>query len=418
MSQLESSFTSEHADLLNRWALEVQEKISWKVCSPCWHKALQMNWLDFKDERFCGIRLSKLENFIKAASFLASSVEETFHNENLMGNKIDLVLVDGSLKYRDPKLNFLTLKQAMQLGPLVSNRYTQLNTFENDPWALANAGLSHEAIFCRLPDRFEGQIHINFERITSQAISFPRLTLWVPKHSKVNVTVSSIGIEDHLAIECIDVIQEANSQFEMVWARHSGSKSLSMSYVRAHLNRDATFKLCDLSEGGQVSRLDAHVQLLEENASCDLIGLNMLAQKSQSQVNILVEHKAENCHSSQLFKAVVKDLAKNIFQGKIYVHPQAQQTRAYQISRNLVLNEGAVAQSRPNLEILADDVKASHGSTTGQVDEEALFYMLSRGIGLQKATSLLVHGFLVDIIERITDLNLKLLWKKKLQRYH
>jgi Fe-S cluster assembly protein SufD len=127
----------------------------------------------------------------------------------------------------------------------------------------------------------------------------------------------------------------------------------------------------------------------------------MLQQASQSHTHVFVEHAAPHARSLQKFKGVLKDIAQSSFEGKIFVRPVAQKTEAYQLNHNLLLSEGAIANAKPNLEIFADDVKASHGATFSQVDEEQLFYLKSRGLSSMDATQLLIRGFMQEMIDQI-----------------
>ena len=117
--------------------------------------------------------------------------------------------------------------------------------------------------------------------------------------------------------------------------------------------------------------------------------------------NMRVEHKAPHCDSHELFKGILEGRARSVFNGRIYVHPGAQKTDAKQTNRNLLLSKDAVANSNPQLEIFADDVKCTHGSTVGQLDDLGVFYLRSRGIGEEAARSLLTYAFAADIVERI-----------------
>ncbi len=148
---------------------------------------------------------------------------------------------------------------------------------------------------------------------------------------------------------------------------------------------------------------DYRVALAGENGEVDLIGGWQLADDSRVAINIHVEHIAPHCRSSQLFKGVLRDTSRSSFIGKIYVHREAQKTDAFQLNNNLILSDRASAHSEPNLEIFADDVKASHGSTTGQFDPTELFYLRSRGLSDAAARALLVDAFLKPITDQIGD---------------
>lgn len=127
----------------------------------------------------------------------------------------------------------------------------------------------------------------------------------------------------------------------------------------------------------------------------------MLSDKRESHTHIFMEHQAPNCRSYQLFKSVLNDFSRSSFEGKIMVRQAAQKTEAFQLNNNLILNDHAHADSKPNLEIFADDVKASHGATIGQLDGDQLFYMKTRGFSDATAKNLLIYGFCEQVIEMI-----------------
>jgi Fe-S cluster assembly protein SufD len=122
-----------------------------------------------------------------------------------------------------------------------------------------------------------------------------------------------------------------------------------------------------------------------------------------------VYHRNENCKSSQLIKSVMLGKSNGTYQGKIYVDKSAQKTNGYQLSKALILSEKSEFNSKPELEIYADDVKCSHGSTTGNIDENSIFYLMSRGLTRDQASKMIVEGFLNEVIETITEDNIKLL---------
>lgn len=128
----------------------------------------------------------------------------------------------------------------------------------------------------------------------------------------------------------------------------------------------------------------------------------MLADKREAHTHIFMEHQAPHCRSFQLFKSVLNDFSRSSFEGKIMVRQAAQKTEAFQLNNNLLLSDHAHADSKPNLEIFADDVKASHGATVGQLDIDQLFYMKTRGFSDQAAKNLLIFGFCEQVVEMIT----------------
>jgi len=138
-----------------------------------------------------------------------------------------------------------------------------------------------------------------------------------------------------------------------------------------------------------------------ENIESHLYGLYLAGGRQLVDNHTLVDHRKPHCQSNELYKGVMKDESTGIFNGKIYVREKAQKTNAFQQNNNLMLGKKAVVDSKPQLEIYADDVKCSHGSTIGQFNDQALFYLKSRGIGDEKARALLVHAFAFDVTEKI-----------------
>lgn len=196
----------------------------------------------------------------------------------------------------------------------------------------------------------------------------------------------------------IDVTVEENAKVSFVEkSTHSGTLYYSLRSVQ---KRDSSLFHITHEDQTAVSRRDFHAKLVGENGSVKLLGLSELENR-EAHTHILVEHVAPHCYSSQHFKSIVRASGKVSFYGTIYVHPEAQKTDAYQLSSALLLDEKALAFSEPNLRIFADDVKATHGATVGQLDEEQLFYLRARGLGALEAKELLVQGFANEILEQL-----------------
>ena len=169
------------------------------------------------------------------------------------------------------------------------------------------------------------------------------------------------------------------------------------------LEADATYETCVLTTAAELSRNQMHVELQGAGAEVYLSGLNLLNGTLQGDTTITIEHQAPNCHSNQLYKTIVDDKAHCVFQGKVHVHQIAQKTDGYQLSNALVLSPTATMDTKPELEIYADDVKCSHGATTGQIDTAPLFYLRSRGLSEAQARLLLMQAFLGPVLDNIKD---------------
>lgn len=173
--------------------------------------------------------------------------------------------------------------------------------------------------------------------------------------------------------------------------------------TKVTIARDAHYNAMALYTGAAISRNQIHVVLKEPGALCHLNGATLLRGTQHSDTTILVEHLAPHCESNQNMRTILDDRAHGVFQGKVHVHQPAQKTDGYQLSKAIILSEGAEMDTKPELEIYADDVKCSHGATTGRLDEEPLFYMQSRGIPAEQARALLIKSFAQDVFDEVSD---------------
>lgn len=184
-------------------------------------------------------------------------------------------------------------------------------------------------------------------------------------------------------------------------------KSESLVNTIVNQQSDSHYEALHFSLGAGKSRHNLHVRLVGENAQAALSGLYAIPAKHSIEHNLLIEHVAPRTQSQQLYKGVIKELGKSAFNGKIHILKNAQQVNASQLNKNLLLGKKAEARTKPELEILADDVKCSHGATVGQINEEELFYLQSRAIPRDDAVKMLVRGFADDVLNRVTDEMLK-----------
>jgi Fe-S cluster assembly protein SufD len=167
--------------------------------------------------------------------------------------------------------------------------------------------------------------------------------------------------------------------------------------------RDSRFASTAVTLGGAIDRHEVRVELLEEGAECDLKGLYVIGNDEHADNYTVVQHRVPHCNSRQLFKGILGGRARGAFTGRVVVNPKAQKTNATQANHNLLLSDDAVAETRPQLEIYADDVKCAHGATIGQLDADALYYLRSRGLGPLAARNLLVHAFAGEITGSVAD---------------
>lgn len=193
------------------------------------------------------------------------------------------------------------------------------------------------------------------------------------------------------------------ARFHHIRAQGRDHERRAVTHIFARLGAESLFKSFTLTANGVLTRNEAVIELTGDDAVAHVAGAAVGDGNFLHDDTVFVTHAAERCESRQVFKKVLKNGAVGVFQGKILVKPGAQKTDGYQISQSLLLDETSQFLAKPELEIYADDVKCSHGSTSGAIDETALYYLRSRGVPLREAQSLLVLAFLAEAIQEIED---------------
>lgn len=303
-----------------------------------------------------------------------------------------------------------TLEEAVHtFGAFLNNQWTKSLKEEMDPFAVLNSALHRKGAFIYVPPKCIVESPLQILHIIDQSehlqLTMPRLQVFVGAQSTLNIIQSQKHRSEvgYFVNQSTDIALEEGANVHYTQALcDEHALAWHFDTFRATLKRDSVLKTVCVTEGSATVRTDYKIALTGENAECLLNGVSMLADKQESHAHIFMEHQAPHCRSFQLFKNVLTDFSRSSFEGKIMVRQAAQKTEAFQLNNNLILNDHAHADSKPNLEIFADDVKASHGATVGQLDGEQLFYMKTRGFGEDEAKNLLVYGFCEQVIEMIT----------------
>lgn len=199
------------------------------------------------------------------------------------------------------------------------------------------------------------------------------------------------------------IVLERGAKFYHYRFQENSETSVITHNTHVELEEGAEYHAFTLTTGAGQSRNQIHADLLGANAVCRLDGITMLDGTENADTTITVEHHSPNCNSYQDYRNVVTDKAVGTFQGKVHVHKAAQKTDGFQMAKSLLLSSQATINTKPELEIYADDVKCSHGATTGRLDADALFYLQARGIPEMQARNLLIQAFVSEVIENISN---------------
>lgn len=333
-----------------------------------------------------------------------------------------LIFINGdynaSLSNREAipeQVSISTLQEAaLTYGAFLNNQWSKSLKEESDPFVAINGALHHQACFIYIPPKvvIEAPIQILHIVDTDNQLCMlaPRLNIFVGANSQVTFLAAQkhLSQSSYFINQVVEMALEENAHVrynQVLCDEHPAAWHLDA--LRATLKRNAALKTVCVTEGSMTVRSDYRITLAGENAEVLLNGVWMLSEKREAHCNIFIDHQAPNCRSFQLFKGVLNDFSRSSFEGKIMVRQLAQKTEAFQLNNNLILSDHAHADSKPNLEIFADDVKASHGATVGQLDQEQLFYMKTRGFDDASAKNLLIYGFCEQVIDMLSVPSIK-----------
>ena len=290
---------------------------------------------------------------------------------------------------------------------IFSQYYNQISTEPSaDPLIALNTAFVQDGLFVYIPSGVvleESLQLVNLLKAETDFMCYQRNLIVLGKNAQANLLVCDHVLSDNkfLYNNTTEIYLEegANLDFNQVQNQHLGASQINSIIVKQ--KRDSVYNANVISLYGGLIRNNIYANLTQSGADCNLYGLYITDGKQVVDNFTQVDHSAPNCTSRELFKGILTDNSLANFCGSIYVRPDAQKTEAYQSNNNLLLSDDARLNTKPQLVIDADDVKCSHGATVGQIDEEAMFYLRSRGIGPDEARQLMMFGFAHDIIQHI-----------------
>lgn len=324
-----------------------------------------------------------------------------------------LVFVDGRLSHRLSKTEGLpagvvagSLADALKGGSNGAAAHLGRHASLEHPFVALNTALFEDGAYIELPRgaEVEGTIHLLFLSSSSDGEatrSFPRVLVVAGENSRLSLVETYAGTGSYFSCPVTELVCGPHSFVDHYKVQRESREAFHVATFQLHGERAATPSSHSISLGGLLVRNDVNAVLDGEGIDCILNGLYLVEDRQHVDNHMRVEHAKPHCASHELYKGILDGKARAVFNGLIHVHPGAQKTDAKQSNRNLLLSRNAVANSNPQLEIYADDVKCTHGSTVGQLDDDAVFYLRSRGIGEEAARSLLTYAFASDIVERI-----------------
>lgn len=326
----------------------------------------------------------------------------------------ELVFINGRYHaelsvIRSAELIVQSLQEASsnEFAGIVAKHLGHSSRYAKDGIHALNSSFVHEGIFIHIgPGKItEHPVYIYYitDARERNILSQPRNLVHISERAEVEIaeTHHTLGVSESFTNQVLEVIVEKGAIVSYYKIQNDAENSSQVCTTHFRQTGKSNIHAVTISLNGGIVRNNMSISLEAEYAEAHLYGLYFLKGRTHVDNHTVVDHMKPNCMSNELYKGIIDGDATAVFNGKIYVQQDAQKTNAYQSNKNILLSAGASVNTKPQLEIFADDVKCSHGCTVGRLDEEGLFYLRSRGITESTARSLLIHAYAIDILEHI-----------------
>ncbi len=339
----------------------------------------------------------------------------------------EVVIVDGRFRSDLAPASSTALPDGVVVGSLASaltngdleSWLEQHPDREDLAFAALNTAFFQDGVFIRVPKNvvLDRPVHVQHWRTADDRalLATPRLVVVAESGSQLELIETYGGSgESQLTDAVSEIFVGANASVQHVKLQVESSRAWHVAAILARLERDARYASHSISLGAAIARNDIRVRFEAEGGDTTLNGLFFATGEQLVDHHTVVDHRVPHCTSRELYKGILDERGHGVFDGKVWVREQAQKTDSSQTNRNLILSRDAIIDTKPQLEIYADDVRCAHGATIGQLDADALYYLRSRGIAEAKARSLLMRGFATDVLTAIASEPLRAALERRL----
>jgi Fe-S cluster assembly protein SufD len=307
-----------------------------------------------------------------------------------------VVLMDLAVAVADERYSEIAREQLARHADFVSNGFTALNT-----------AFTSQGAFVYIPKNVTLEVPLQLLFISDagaeNGLSSPRVLVIAEENSNATLIESYVSTTDapYFTNVVVEIVLKDGARLEHYKVQREGAQAFHIATTAADLGASSTYDTTTITFGAQLSRHDINVIMDHEGAECWVDGLYLVTASQHTDTHSVIDHRQPHCTSHQLYKGILDGKSRAVFNGKIFVRHDAQKTDAMQTNKNLLLSNEARVDTKPQLEILADDVKCAHGAAVGQIEEDELFYLQTRGIHSDLARNLLTYGFAEEVIGKI-----------------
>lgn len=365
----------------------------WKY-SPI-NKIIKKDYVQIEDEK--AINLSKF--LIPDLDAHLVVLVNGIYSEGLSSKPQNNIIIESLSKaLNDKRINLI-------------NKFNKIANNAEEVFTAVNTGYFKDGILVYIPKNeiADKPVHILHIVTENKVVSNPRFLIVAEPFAELNIIQSyaSENVSDCFVNTVTEVFVEQNAKvvIDKLQVENPGNSHICSENI--HQEKDSYFKINTFTISGDFVRNGLTIDVDGENCTSEMNGMYLLSGTQHVDNHTKVNHKKPNCTSSELYKGVLYDKATGVFNGKVIVFEDAQKIEAYQQNKNILISPNASMNAKPELEIYADDVKCSHGTTTGQFDEEAIFYLQARGVSKDAAKKMLVDAFAEEVIQKVDNSTLK-----------
>ncbi len=301
-------------------------------------------------------------------------------------------------------LSFSEAAAHEKLGEIFKNKLGSLIDFEKNGFTALNTAFIGEGVFLLVPKNVKIDAPIQFLCLTDEGkVSFPRVLVVAESFAEATIVETFIRADEtkYLTDSVIEVSLAEEAKLKHYKVQRESHLAFHVGASGAEVHRGSVYDATNITLGARLSRHDIDFKFNSEGGEAFVDGLYLIGDEQHHDTHSVIDHQLPNCTSHQTYKGIVDGKARAVFNGKIFVRENASGTDGYQSNKNLLLSNDARVDTKPQLEIYNDDVKCAHGATVGQLEEEELFYLLSRGLNESLARNLLTYGFAEEIVNKI-----------------
>ncbi|MFZ1519707.1 MAG: Fe-S cluster assembly protein SufD [Ignavibacteriaceae bacterium] len=388
-----------------------------KVRKDAINKFAELTFPTQKDEEWKYTNISSMLKHNFSPAVVKTKVSSETINKFLFDKMEHSLLIFVNGNYSPELSKLIDIPKGVVIGslaetlkdnnPIVKKHLGKYAENENYFFTTLSSAFTKDGAFIYVPDGkvVEDPIHIIFitksgsEKILTQ----PRNLFVAGKNSQVTIIEHYVSDEDSIYFtnSVTEIVADENAIVDHIKLQEESNKAFHIARMEVDQERSSNFSSHLISHGAEISRNDFNAKFNDEGSECMLNGLFMIGDEQLFDAHTMIDHAKPHCNSHEHYKGILLDKSKGVFNGKVMVRQDAQKTNAFQQNNTILLSNDAVMNTKPQLEIFADDVKCSHGATIGKLNDEAKFYLKSRGIGEDAATAILIHAFASDVITSI-----------------